>query len=151
MEKGKSVRISVHAGAPPIQPPRPKSRIESLVKRETVFAGGHPAPGDEPIPYNELNTISLREIAEHNVQTDAWVAVNGKVLDITNWFELHPGGIPPLLMLMGTDATKRFNEIHPPYVIEHWAPWAIIGEYDPNGPKPEPKVRALFTIAFFFF
>ena len=43
-------------------------------------------------------TISLdQELARHNTQEDAWCAINGRVYDITPYFEFHPGGEKQLL------------------------------------------------------
>jgi hypothetical protein len=35
---------------------------------------------------------TLEEVANHKSKTDAWIAINGKVADITKWIPQHPGG-----------------------------------------------------------
>ena len=42
-------------------------------------------------PPTSLKMISLEEIARHNTPDDLWVAVNGRVFDVTNFADLHPG------------------------------------------------------------
>ena len=39
----------------------------------------------------------------------------------------HPGGAKAILIYAGKDATEEFDMIHPPGVIEKYAPSAIIG------------------------
>jgi cytochrome b involved in lipid metabolism len=36
--------------------------------------------------------ITKFELEEHNKETDMWIAVNGKVYDLTAWVDSHPGG-----------------------------------------------------------
>lgn len=44
---------------------------------------------------------------------DAWMALNGKVYNITPYADYHPGGVPELLRGAARDGTKLFGEIHP--------------------------------------
>jgi cytochrome b involved in lipid metabolism len=44
---------------------------------------------------------------------DAWMALNGKVYNISPYADFHPGGVPELLRGAGKDGTKLFGEIHP--------------------------------------
>lgn len=32
-----------------------------------------------------VKTYTLEEVATHNTETDAWIAVEGKVYDVTEW------------------------------------------------------------------
>ncbi|KYK57569.1 heme/steroid binding protein [Drechmeria coniospora] len=44
---------------------------------------------------------------------DAWMALNGKVYNVTPYVDFHPGGVPELMRGAGRDGTKLFGEIHP--------------------------------------
>lgn len=44
--------------------------------------------------------------------TDAWIALNGKIYNITDYLDFHPGGDDVLFELAGTDATAAFMEVH---------------------------------------
>ncbi|KAM4058753.1 cytochrome b5-like heme/steroid binding domain-containing protein [Hirsutella rhossiliensis] len=44
---------------------------------------------------------------------DAWMAINGKVYNITPYAQFHPGGVPELMRGAGRDGTKLFGEVHP--------------------------------------
>lgn len=49
-----------------------------------------------------MPTYTSAEVSKHTSAHDAWVIINGKVLDITTWLEEHPGGEDVLLAAAGT-------------------------------------------------
>lgn len=57
----------------------------------------------------EKPTISLAQIAPHNTQQDMWIAVFGKVYDLTTFAKDHPGGIDVLKECAGTDGTEVYE------------------------------------------
>jgi nitrate reductase (NAD(P)H) len=58
-------------------------------------------------------------VAKHNKATDAWIIVDNKVHDITDYVDEHPGGSESILVNVGGDATKGFHgEQHPATVHE---------------------------------
>lgn len=61
--------------------------------------------------------ISLDSLKRHNQETDAWLAVNGKVWDVTGFPEGHPGGESIIREYFGRDASEPYNEIHGPRLI----------------------------------
>lgn len=36
--------------------------------------------------------ITWEDLSKHNVASDCWLAVRGKVYDVTSWVPKHPGG-----------------------------------------------------------
>ncbi|KAG5962093.1 hypothetical protein E4U57_007339 [Claviceps arundinis] len=44
---------------------------------------------------------------------DAWMALNGRVYNVTPYAAFHPGGIPELMRGAARDGTKLFGEVHP--------------------------------------
>ncbi|OXC64351.1 hypothetical protein AYX13_06242 [Cryptococcus neoformans] len=82
------------------------------------------ATGRALIPYSEVN--------KHNKPDDCWVVIDGKVYDLTEFAESHPGGSSPIYRAAGRDATAIFQPIHPPGTIEDGLdPEAMIGLVDP--------------------
>jgi len=53
---------------------------------------------------------TLEEVAKHNKKSDAWIAINGKVADVTKWIPLHPGG-DIIMKGVGKDASALFKSI----------------------------------------
>ncbi|ODM90275.1 Cytochrome b5 reductase 4 [Orchesella cincta] len=56
--------------------------------------------------------ITKEELAQHNKQTDAWMAIRGKVYDVTDFLRKHPGGKSSIMQGIGKDATGMFNQAH---------------------------------------
>ncbi len=42
--------------------------------------------------------LSWRQLAEHNKEGDAWLAIRGQVYDVTSWVNAHPGGKDTILL-----------------------------------------------------
>eukprot|EP00238_Polyblepharides_amylifera_P008925 CAMPEP_0196581106 /NCGR_PEP_ID=MMETSP1081-20130531/32413_1 /TAXON_ID=36882 /ORGANISM="Pyramimonas amylifera, Strain CCMP720" /LENGTH=454 /DNA_ID=CAMNT_0041901207 /DNA_START=252 /DNA_END=1616 /DNA_ORIENTATION=+ len=65
-----------------------------------------------------LTELTWQELAAHNTSQDLWVAIRGKVYDLTSYQQRHPGG-PRLLQLgAGRDVTHLFEAYHPLKVID---------------------------------
>ncbi|MBI5654091.1 cytochrome b5 domain-containing protein [Candidatus Uhrbacteria bacterium] len=58
----------------------------------------------------ETKTYVLEEVAAHATESDCWLAVDGKVYDVTKAVEKHPGG-PAILKGCGKDATEMFKGV----------------------------------------
>lgn len=67
-------------------------------------------------------TYSLSEISGHSSKNDCWMAVSGKVYDVTKYVNAHPGG-SAILMGCGKDATSYFSGRHSNYA------WNLLSEY----------------------
>ncbi|GJC83435.1 cytochrome b2, mitochondrial [Colletotrichum liriopes] len=72
-------------------------------------------------------TISLTDLRKHNQKTDCWIAVHSKVWDITDFISEHPGGPSVLLRCAGSNATKIFDEVHAPDILEELPDEKFIG------------------------
>lgn len=76
--------------------------------------------------------IPLTEISKHKSINDLWMAVNGKVYDITKFVDQHPGGEEVLLEHAGTDATAAFEDVgHSENAVE------MLDEYYVGDGNPE--------------
>jgi cytochrome b involved in lipid metabolism len=67
---------------------------------------------DPSTPYLRVTPSMLKKQTGRKGK-DAWMALNGKVYNITPYAEFHPGGIPELMRGAARDCTKLFGEIHP--------------------------------------
>eukprot|EP00607_Mallomonas_marina_P006447 CAMPEP_0182428538 /NCGR_PEP_ID=MMETSP1167-20130531/23099_1 /TAXON_ID=2988 /ORGANISM="Mallomonas Sp, Strain CCMP3275" /LENGTH=132 /DNA_ID=CAMNT_0024611495 /DNA_START=225 /DNA_END=623 /DNA_ORIENTATION=- len=59
-----------------------------------------------------LPTISISDLQQHNSQFDAWVSYKGKVYNITQYLDYHPGGLKILLDVAGKDCTALVLKYH---------------------------------------
>ncbi|CAH2043659.1 unnamed protein product, partial [Iphiclides podalirius] len=60
-----------------------------------------------------IRPVHPTELATHNTKNDAWLAIRGRVYNITHYLPYHPGGPEELMRGAGTDATELFDKIHP--------------------------------------
>ncbi len=60
-------------------------------------------------PSQAAKTYTLEEIAIHNSENDCWLAIEGKVYNVTEFIPKHPGG-KAIIGGCGKDATTLFNE-----------------------------------------
>merc|ERR1712226_1534390 len=83
--------------------------------------------------------LTMEEVAKHTTKADCWVVVHNRVLDVTSFLSEHPGGELAILTFAGKDATAEFDMIHPPDVIEKYAPEAVIGALGEAGGDEEEE------------
>lgn len=62
--------------------------------------------------------ITISEMKKHNSLSDCWIALNGKVYDVTSFLQVHPGGAARILEVAGGDATEKFYQNHSDAVLE---------------------------------
>lgn len=55
--------------------------------------------------------ITMDEVSKHTSRDDCWTVIHGKVYDITNFLNKHPGGTQVLLKYAGKDSTLQFDDI----------------------------------------
>ncbi|KAK4274575.1 hypothetical protein QN277_017774 [Acacia crassicarpa] len=69
------------------------------------------------------NYISQQELRKHNKRGDLWISIQGKVYDVSDWANHHPGGELPLLNLAGQDVTDAFVAYHPATAWKYLDNW----------------------------
>eukprot|EP00440_Ansanella_granifera_P001761 gb/GFBE01001899.1/.p1 GENE.gb/GFBE01001899.1/~~gb/GFBE01001899.1/.p1 ORF type:complete len:132 (+),score=56.63 gb/GFBE01001899.1/:1-396(+) len=81
----------------------------------------------------ERKAISMEELAKHNKEEDAWMAVHGLVLNLPKDFlDEHPGGPDVVTCLAGKDATQDFEDISHSDSARDWANKFIVGYLEGN-------------------
>jgi cytochrome b involved in lipid metabolism len=76
------------------------------IKKSKVKTKAKAKVGGKPNVY-----YTLTEVAKHNKKSDAWMIINNKVYDVTEWIPNHPGG-NIILKGIGKDATYMFENLH---------------------------------------
>lgn len=66
-----------------------------------------PPQAENPPPSAQSYTPA--QVAEHGTESDCWMAIDGKVYDVTKFIPTHPGG-KAILNGCGKDATTLFNQ-----------------------------------------
>lgn len=59
-----------------------------------------------------LRQITIEELEAANSIEKPWIAVRGKVYDLTKFVDRHPGGRDFLLLSVGRDATALYESLH---------------------------------------
>merc|ERR1719405_347782 len=84
---------------------------------------------------------TMAEVAKHTSEDECWVVLHGRVLNVTSFLKEHPGGVLAIMTFAGKDATEEFDMIHPPDVIEKYAPDAVIGMLGEGGGDAKEEVK----------
>jgi predicted heme/steroid binding protein len=87
---------------------------------------------DFKLPINpKLKIITKEELAKHNKKNDAWIAVDGLVMNVTKFISKHPGGLA-IMNGVGKDATELFNNnsFHSVDIKKNIFPKYIIGRLE---------------------
>jgi hypothetical protein len=79
-----------------------------------VIRGAAPTPTVAPTPTASATPAgyTMEQVKANNSSSKCWSAINGKVYDLTNWINSHPGGPGAITSLCGTDGTSSFNGMH---------------------------------------
>lgn len=62
--------------------------------------------------------ITAQELSQHSNGTSLWVAIDGEVWDVTDFYMRHPGGPQILVDHGGQDVTQVFRGIHARGILE---------------------------------
>lgn len=54
--------------------------------------------------------LDAAEVAKHNTPSSCWIVISGKVYDVTQYLEHHPGGAAILAKQGGRVRTARLDE-----------------------------------------
>lgn len=84
-----------------------------------------PEPGEAG---DELPAYTLTEVAEHDAEDSCWMAIEGRVYDLTEYLPLHPTPMSVVLPWCGEEATegmrtKGYGNDHSP------AAWGMLDDY----------------------
>lgn len=56
--------------------------------------------------------LTKAELLQHNTREDCWMALGGKIYNISKYLDYHPGGAEILLKYAGRDGTALFTKYH---------------------------------------
>ncbi|EPY50152.1 NADPH-hemoprotein reductase [Schizosaccharomyces cryophilus OY26] len=73
---------------------------------ELVESGENLSGVDHPFP------VTKEELKKHNTKEDCWIAVRGKVYNVTTYLPYHPDGAKKILKHAAIDATGQYMKAH---------------------------------------
>ncbi|KAI9251067.1 acyl-CoA dehydrogenase/oxidase [Sporodiniella umbellata] len=59
-----------------------------------------------------MKTFSREEVKKHSSEDDMWIIIDSFVYDMSEFIDIHPGGVAPILDYAGKDATDAFYGLH---------------------------------------
>ncbi|RUS78760.1 hypothetical protein EGW08_013476 [Elysia chlorotica] len=113
-----------------------QSISELTGRKKVMLAPGHSlmdwirlgrAQGDLSGVKEKRRDIKLADLATHNTPSDMWMALRGKVYNITPYLNYHPGGVEELNRAAGKDGTQLFDEIHNWVNVESMLEKCLVG------------------------
>ncbi|GAP89592.2 putative cytochrome b2 [Rosellinia necatrix] len=92
--------------------------------------------------------IDGAEVARHNTKADCWVVINGKVWDVSEFLDAHPGGAGVIATYSGQDATEAYDEVHEPELVAATLPSTKYrGDIRPGSLMIRPRAATSTTAA----
>ncbi|KAJ3040336.1 hypothetical protein HDV00_010992 [Rhizophlyctis rosea] len=86
-----------------------------------------------------LRQLTREEVAAHNSEKSCWIIIDSYVYDVTNFLDLHPGGVGVITDVAGKEATEAFYGLHRQEVLNKFGPKYIIGQITGEQPKIEQQ------------
>ncbi|XP_047147184.1 cytochrome b5 [Vigna umbellata] len=80
------------------------------------------------------NFYAIQDLSHHKTKDDCWILVGGKVYDVTQYLDDHPGGDDVILAATGKDATEDFEDAGHSKSARELMEQYCIGELDPSPP-----------------
>ncbi|CAA7404184.1 unnamed protein product [Spirodela intermedia] len=99
-----------------------------------------------------VKLFSPQETAQHDTREDCWIIVDGKVYDVTEYLDDHPGGDDIIVSVAGKDATEEFEDAGHSKTARELMKSFCVGEVDPSPPPPpaaEPQANSGGTTSVF--
>mmetsp|Transcript_1516 Transcript_1516/g.4777 ORF Transcript_1516/g.4777 Transcript_1516/m.4777 type:complete len:129 (+) Transcript_1516:192-578(+) len=94
-------------------------------------------------------SITLAEVEQHVTYDDLWLVIDGKVYDVTEFMDDHPGGGEIMLNAAGKDGTDDFEDVgHSPAAREQLKKYEIgtyAGGASANGDTVKTKGKNTMT------
>ncbi|KAL8278407.1 hypothetical protein RQP46_009097 [Phenoliferia psychrophenolica] len=121
-----------------------EASTEATLKRKATGRLPSALPTGERCP--QLTDVSLEQLRAANTPSKAWVAVRGKVYNLTKFAARHPGGKAIILMGAGKDVTPLFETAHGPLeerTLAKFLVGTLVGKEVPAFPVADEFSRVL--------
>ncbi|KAG8218500.1 cytochrome b5-like heme/steroid binding domain-containing protein [Butyriboletus roseoflavus] len=85
--------------------------------------------------------VSYSELQANNTKQNLWVAIHGKVYNVTKFIDEHPGGDEVIISEGGKDATEAFEDVGHSDEARGLLPDLLVGELE-QGSAPSKAKKA---------
>ncbi|KAF8138320.1 cytochrome b5-like heme/steroid binding domain-containing protein [Boletus edulis] len=85
--------------------------------------------------------ISYAELQTNNTKENLWVAIHGKVYNVTKFIDEHPGGDEVIISEGGKNATEAFEDVGHSDEARGLLPDLLVGELE-QGSTPSKAKKA---------
>jgi cytochrome-b5 reductase len=96
--------------------PKPTANAQDRTRHKVPLAPGHSAMDwmrkMQAMRLTPMRRITISELAKHDKVDDMWMAIRGRVYDVTSYVPFHPGGVDQIARGAGKNATKLFDSVH---------------------------------------
>ena len=117
------------ASPPPAVAPTPATApATDAAVGAPAAAPAAPADAAPPAAKKSLPQYTMAEVAKHCTRDDAWVVIDERVYDVTDFIDSHPGGVGPIINLAGKDCTDVFANYHAARIYRTMLPAMLVGE-----------------------
>lgn len=115
-----------------------QQEVRSVERKGSAFST-EPSSPTSVTKSSKERIISWGELSLHNTVEDSWIAIKGRVYDVTNFSKFHPGG-DILFTASGLDATDVFAGFH--NLTDAWKllPPLLVGTLEDAKNPPLPNV-----------
>ncbi|KAK8145248.1 hypothetical protein G3M48_004706 [Beauveria asiatica] len=140
-DRGPRSSSSSSSSSSGLAPPPTHTSVPTKPSRQITLEPGHSpldwarlsgGPGADlrgvpaATPYLRVTPSMLRRQTGRR-GTDAWMALGGKVYNVTPYAKFHPGGVPELMRGAARDGTRLFAEVHPWVNYENMLTACLVG------------------------
>ncbi|KAM3455254.1 hypothetical protein MY3296_002442 [Beauveria thailandica] len=140
-DRGPRSSSSSSSSSSGLAPPPTHTSIPTKPSRQITLEPGHSpldwarlsgGPGADlrgvpaATPYLRVTPSMLRRQTGRR-GSDAWMALGGKVYNVTPYAKFHPGGVPELMRGAARDGTRLFAEVHPWVNYENMLTACLVG------------------------
>jgi delta8-fatty-acid desaturase len=102
----------------PATAPAPESAAKRVEPTKDEQRHDIPSASSASSEVKRHTEFTWTDVAKHNTSDDFWLAIDGKVYDVTSFAPLHPGG-DIIDKYAGVDASDQFAAFHLPRVAKH--------------------------------
>ncbi|PWN19217.1 cytochrome b5 [Microstroma glucosiphilum] len=78
----------------------------------------------------QAKKITMEQLQEHDKTGDLWLLMDGKVYDVSNFMDEHPGGDEVLTSEAGKDCTEAFEDVGHSDDARSLLPPMLVGELE---------------------